>query len=87
MAYRDDDDDGDDDDAWDSEDGEDEAEDEETVTCPGCGREMYDDSPRCPSCGRYVSAEDFASGGKPVWVVVTAAVCLAVVAWWLFRGG
>lgn len=58
--------------------------DDPTVPCPFCRHEIFEDSPRCPSCGRYLSADDFARQAKPLWVVVTAVVCLLVAIWLAF---
>jgi hypothetical protein len=84
MAYRDDDEDEADD--WDdeAEDSDADSDDEPTMPCPYCRREMLEDSPRCPHCERYISAEDSPPSGRPVWVVVTALVCLAIAVWWVF---
>lgn len=73
-------------DAWDDEfDSGDDSDDgdEPTVACPSCRREIFEDSPRCPYCGRYVSLEDSNAPRKPLWVIVTALVCLAAVIWWI----
>ena len=89
FAHDPDDDDPDDDlddEAWDDEDSEigDDSDDEPTVPCPACRREILEDSPRCPWCGRYLSAEDHAAvAGKPAWVILTAVICLAMVIWWM----
>lgn len=74
-----------DDDDWDvnGDDSGDDSADEPTVPCPYCRRDMLEDSPRCPHCERYISAEDTALPRKPLWVIVTALVCLAMVLWWL----
>jgi uncharacterized protein (DUF983 family) len=80
MLDDDEGDDWDDDSDWESDD------EPPTVPCPYCGREMLEDSPRCPHCERYISAEDHAAAGRPAWVVITAAVCLAAALWWLLRG-
>ena len=62
-----------------------EADDEEpTVFCPYCRREMLEDSPCCPHCERYISAEDHAATTRPAWVVITAVVCLAMALAWAF---
>ena len=84
VPYRDNDneDDDEDDDEWD--DGGDDSDDEPTVPCPYCRREMLEDSPRCPHCERYISAEDSAAPRKPLWVIATALICLAIVLWWLW---
>ncbi len=66
-----------DDSAWDADD------EEPTVPCPYCGREMLEDSPRCPHCERYISAEDHAATRRPTWVVITAVICLTIAIWWV----
>jgi len=84
TAYRDDD--GEDED-WDHDDadaGYDSDDDEPTVACPYCRREILEDVPQCPYCGQYISAEDHAERSKPIWVVVTAVVCLAIALWLAF---
>ena len=87
-AYREDDEDADDDE-WDDEvDGwGDDSDDEPTVPCPFCRREILEDTPRCPHCERYLSAEDHAGSRQPLWVVATAVVCLAIALWWIFAVG
>lgn len=78
VPYRDDDDDHEGDD-W----NDDDSADEPTVPCPYCRREILEDSPRCPHCERYISEEDAAPPRKPLWGIVTALICLAIVLWWL----
>lgn len=81
-----DDDDDESDDAWDddSPSGDDSDDgDEPTVPCPYCGHEILEDAPRCPACERYLSLEDSPAPRKPLWVIVTALVCLAAVIWWI----
>lgn len=70
-------------DEFDEGDGSD---DEPTVPCPYCRREILEDSPRCPHCERYISAEDHAAPGKPLWVVVTALILLGMAVWWALAG-
>jgi hypothetical protein len=82
--YRDQD---EDDDDWDTEEdfGDEQNSDEEpTVPCPYCRREILEDSPYCPSCERYISAEDHAGTGKPLWVIATALICLGIAIWLVF---
>lgn len=85
MPSRDDDldDDWDDDSEFDA-DLRDDDDDEPTVPCPFCRREILADTPRCPHCERYLSEEDFARRSKPLWVMITAAVCLAIAIWLAF---
>ncbi|MGA0039113.1 MAG: hypothetical protein ACO3NZ_04650 [Pirellulales bacterium] len=77
-----DDDDADDlDEPWDEADAWDE--DEPTVPCPYCGDEMLEDAPQCFRCGNYISVEDRPRVKKPLWVVMTAILCLLMAAGWL----
>jgi hypothetical protein len=62
----------------------DDSDEEPTIPCPYCRREILEDSPRCSYCERYISAEDHAGPGKPIWVIATALVCLAIALWWVF---
>jgi hypothetical protein len=58
---------------------------EPTVPCPYCRREILEDTPRCPYCERYISSEDGAVSARPTqptWVIVTALVCLAMALAW-----
>ena len=61
-----------------SSDGDD---DDETVSCPYCGKAMWEESPQCPHCGNYLSKEDAPSRPKPIWIILT--VVLLLLAWWL----
>lgn len=85
-TYRDadeDEDDWDDDEADYGDDSED-SDEEPTVPCPYCRREILEDTPRCPYCERYISAEDHAGPRKPLWVIATSLLCLGVAIWWAF---
>lgn len=85
MSYRDQDE--ADDEYWDDAEvdyGDDSEDDEPTVPCPYCKAEILEDSPRCPYCERYISEEDHARPSKPLWVIATAVICLAVAIWWVF---
>ena len=84
-AFRDDD---DEDDDWDDDEAEygegtDDSDEEPTVPCPYCHREILEDSPRCPYCERYISAEDRAGPRKPLWIIATAFICLGIAIWWV----
>jgi hypothetical protein len=58
--------------------------DDDTMPCPHCGRAIYDDAERCPFCEKYVSRED-APSRQPVWIVVCAVICVALVALWILK--
>jgi hypothetical protein len=60
----------------------DEDEDEPTIPCPWCRREIHEESQRCPYCERYISNED-APARKPWWLVLGVGVCLYVVYRWI----
>jgi hypothetical protein len=83
---RSNDDDEQDEDDWEDDDGVDGDDDEPTVPCPYCRREMLEDSPRCPFCERYISAEDSPGPRRPLWLLLTALACLGMAVWWVFAG-
>lgn len=81
MPYRDDDNDELDDAEYsDEEDGD---EEDDTVECPYCRASIYGDAVRCPRCENYLSRED-APSRTPLWIVLTALICLVVVLAWVF---
>jgi len=52
-------------------------EEEDTVPCPYCGVDIYDDAEVCPHCGSYIMDEKRPS--TPMWVVWTALILLALI--------
>lgn len=78
YAEDDADDDWDDEASWDDDLNEDPDEDDNTVPCPHCRRQIHEEAEQCPYCERYISEEDTVTFGKPWWVVVGAVVCLYV---------
>ncbi len=79
TAYQEDDD--EDDDLYD--DVPDDSDDEQTIPCPSCRRDIFEDSPRCPYCERYISEEDRTRSSYPIWVIATALVSLVSALWWM----
>jgi uncharacterized paraquat-inducible protein A len=67
----------------DAEDGSEE--DDSTVACPYCSREIHEESERCPHCGNYISEEEAPSSSRPKWFVVTAVICLVFVVLWILN--
>lgn len=58
-----------------------------TRTCTECGKEVFDDVTRCYHCDADMDTPgDRRVGGKPVWVVLTAAVGILVLLLVLVRG-
>jgi hypothetical protein len=62
----------------------DDEDDEPTVPCPHCRREIYEDAERCPHCEQFISREDRPAERKPWWIVLGVIVCLYVVWRWMF---
>jgi len=57
----------------------------DTLPCPLCGREIFDDAEQCPQCGQYIGGSDQPGTGRPLWVVVTVLVVLgAILLTWIF---
>ena len=56
----------------------------DTVSCPECGAEIYEDSVRCPACGHYVTSgvRSVWSGRSPWWILLGLAGIAAVL--WAF---
>lgn len=69
----------DDDEDWE----EDEPEDEATIPCPYCRRQIYEDAQRCPYCEQYLSEEDAPPTPKPWWILLGALLALFVVYRWI----
>jgi hypothetical protein len=42
----------------------------ETLPCPECGTEIYEDAPRCPACGAYVTSDTRGWSGRPAWWII-----------------
>jgi DNA-directed RNA polymerase subunit RPC12/RpoP len=78
--------------SWDEPDFDDEAddgdlpdedEDEPTVPCPYCRREIHEEAVRCPYCEHYISDEDAPPRRRPWWLVIGVVVCLYAVYRWI----
>lgn len=82
----------DDDEAWDDDDfsgtydgyDSEEDEDEPTVPCPYCRREIHEEANQCPYCERYISREDAPRRQKPWWILVGALLALYGIVHWLW---
>jgi ribosomal protein S27AE len=52
----------------------------QTVRCPNCGTDVYEDAEQCPTCGEYVVMATSAWEGKPLpWVLIGLAGIVAVI--------
>ena len=66
------------DDEYDDDDERDQYDDSsETIVCPACGADVYEDSPRCPTCGNYITPSTSPLSGRPQWYVLLALVGVA----------
>jgi predicted nucleic acid-binding Zn ribbon protein len=61
---------------------DDEDDDDDTDPCPYCGEPIHFEAVLCPHCDRYLSKEDAPAEKKPLWIFVTAIVCLIIVVCW-----
>jgi predicted nucleic acid-binding Zn ribbon protein len=50
----------------------------DTIACPYCQEDIYEDSQRCPHCENYISGEVSKRTSHPSWVVITAWILVAV---------
>jgi hypothetical protein len=73
--------DDDSDESWDDDDPD--SEEEPTIACPYCRRQIHEESSRCPYCEKYISREDELPGPKPWWLVLGVAGGLAAVYLWM----
>jgi hypothetical protein len=72
-------------DDWDDQFPADDDDDESTIPCPYCRRQIHEDSQRCPYCENYVSQED-TPAPKAWWVIAGVVLCLLVVGFWIIAG-
>ena len=63
----------------DREDSDDEDELTETVPCPQCGTQVYEDAVQCPICGEYVDHGANVLAGRPLWWIVLGVLGIAAV--------
>lgn len=61
----------------------DDQDDEATVPCPYCRREIHEDAERCPYCENYISDEDAPARPKPWWIILGAIAALLGMLWWI----
>jgi hypothetical protein len=61
-------------------------EEDDTIPCPYCRKEIHEDAQRCPHCENYISEEDAPAGKKPWWIVICALLCLYAVYRWIVGG-
>ena len=79
---------GEDEDDFESDDDDVESEGEEddeepTIPCPYCHRQIHEDSQRCPYCENYISAEDAPANRKSLWFALGLLLCVSIVILWI----
>ncbi len=52
----------------------------ETVPCPHCGQDVYEDAERCPNCERYLSREDAPSQRSWTFRIIVIICLIAAIA-------
>lgn len=54
----------------------------DTVACPECGAEIYEDAVRCPACGQYVTpGAGSLWAGRSLWWILLGLAGIAAVVW------
>ena len=66
---------------WEYPEPDDDPDGTDTIGCPHCGSEIYDESVSCPSCGTWLSARDRQTRSWTVPVTWAMLVCLALAMW------
>jgi len=49
----------------------------ETIPCPECRAEVYEDAEQCPHCGHYITSETNVWSGRPAWWIVLGILGVA----------
>jgi hypothetical protein len=66
----------------DKDDWDDDEDEEPTIPCPHCRRQIHEESRRCSYCDNYISEEDTVPSRKPWWIIVGALLVLYIVYRW-----
>jgi uncharacterized paraquat-inducible protein A len=74
----------DDDEEDDEEDWSDSDSDEsQTIACPACGRQVYEDAAYCPHCDHDFTDESANPRRKPLWIILGALACMYAFYRWI----
>jgi uncharacterized paraquat-inducible protein A len=58
----------------------------ETVPCPSCGKDVYEDAAYCPHCDADLTETAERSPRKPWWIILGSLACMyAFYRWILMR--
>ena len=58
----------------------------ETLPCPNCGAEVYEEAKQCPICGSYIIFNTSIWSGRPIWWIILAVLGCAAIIWVLVMG-
>jgi hypothetical protein len=59
---------------------------DQTIPCPHCGKEVYEEALRCPACGEYITEPGGWFSRKPTWVLIGVAISALIVLYWIVSG-
>jgi hypothetical protein len=62
-------------------DGDDD--EEPTIPCPHCRRQIHEESQRCPYCENYISEEDTVPARKPWWIIIGVLLVFVILYFWI----
>jgi hypothetical protein len=51
----------------------------DTLPCPHCGADVYEDAECCPNCGNYIIRHGAALSGRPLWWILLGVAGVAAV--------
>ena len=54
----------------------------DTLPCPSCGCEVYEDADRCPACGEYISPRWAQTSNQSTWLLAAAVIAIAAIAYY-----
>ena len=57
----------------------------DTIPCPYCGREVYEQADLCPHCGNFFLSEN-SRPSRPWWIWVAVILGLLAVVTWVWLG-
>jgi len=67
--------------AWDEDGSDQDEETNETIVCPACGAEIYEESVQCPECEQYISPNTSAWANRPWWWVALGLLGVLAALW------
>lgn len=73
---------------WEYPDEDNQDDEPETIPCPNCGVDVYEDAVQCPVCGEYITPEvGHLWAGRSAWWVLLGLLGVGAVVWVLLLGG